>query len=571
MDGYSTQSREDAPIPDCRLADNDNSNTLDLLDILQTCYFDRSDLDTACLDMSPINDQPWSIWNTPHRRKVFERMRTHGLRMNPAKCVFGEPCHQEAFDRIKEYLENPPVLVPPKPGIPLKLYISASKSSIAGLLAQDDTNQEGRTIERTIYYLSRTLLDAETSTDKLSRAGISLVSPSGGRYSYSFQLEWRYTTNQAEYEAVIIGLELLLDVDTQDVDILDDSLLVINQLLGLLLCLWNGILRPTNLLRLQLELVWLTAFNERMLKVEKRTLPSFMARKENNDEWLVARVDALDVDWRQPIMDYLINPSTVTDKQIRFLVLNYVLKSGELLRKGENGIDFLCVYGREAKRIMCEVHLGVCASYQAGPKMRWFIRRHGFYWPTILKDCISFSKGCLECQAHGPIQHIPNIPMQPIIKPWLGRGWALDFVGVIHPYYFQQHKFILVGTNFFTNWVEAEPVKEASAKTVCQFIFRNIICRQAEASNKNILSILKQMLAENPHDWHNELDNTLWAYKTSKRTLTETTSYALMFGHDVVLPLEINVRSLQVRVQHQLLGEDYVHAMWQEHEKLDLT
>ena len=65
MDGYSTQSREDAPIPDCRLADNDNSNTLDLLDILQTCYFDRSDLDTACLDMSPINDQPWSIWNTP--------------------------------------------------------------------------------------------------------------------------------------------------------------------------------------------------------------------------------------------------------------------------------------------------------------------------------------------------------------------------------------------------------------------------------------------------------------------------------------------------------------------------
>ena len=41
-----------------------------------------------------------------------------------------------------------------------------------------------------------------------------------------------------------------------------------------------------------------------------------MARKEDNGEWLVATVDALDVDWRQPIMDYLINPSTVTDKRI---------------------------------------------------------------------------------------------------------------------------------------------------------------------------------------------------------------------------------------------------------------
>ncbi|KAL6222644.1 hypothetical protein ACLB2K_006036 [Fragaria x ananassa] len=109
---------------------------------------------------------------------------------------------------------------------------------------------------------------------------------------------------------------------------------------------------------------------ERILKVEKRTLPSFMARKEDNGKWLVATVDGLDVEWRQPIMDYLINPSTITDKQIRFLALNYVLKGGELLRRGENGVDFLCVYGCEAQRIIREVHLGICGSHQASPKMR---------------------------------------------------------------------------------------------------------------------------------------------------------------------------------------------------------
>ncbi|KAL6133292.1 hypothetical protein ACLB2K_065529 [Fragaria x ananassa] len=78
------------------------------------------------------------------------------------------------------------------------------------------------------------------------------------------------------------------------------------------------------------------------------------------------------------------------------------------------------------------------------------------------------------------------------------------------------------------------------------------------------------MLAENPCNWHNELDNTLWAYRTSKRTPTKTTPYALMFGHDVVLPLEINVRSLRVQEQHQLLGDDHVQAMWREHEDLDV-
>ena len=46
------------------------------------------------------------------------------------------------------------------------------------------------------------------------------------------------------------------------------------------------------------------------------------------------------------------------------------------------------------------------------------------------------------------------------------------------------------------------------------------------------------------------------------------TSYALMFGHSAVLPLEVNVFSLRVQEQHQLLGDDYVQAMLQELEDL---
>ncbi|KAL6125927.1 hypothetical protein ACLB2K_073978 [Fragaria x ananassa] len=319
-----------------------------------------------------------------------------------AKEFVWEPCHQEAFDRINEYMANPPILMPPKPGIPLKLYISASESSIAGLLVQDNTNQEGRTIEHAIYYLSKTLLDAET------RMSIYLVTLCWSSISYEENSSVSASRCSQTWKKLL------------------DSLA-------------DGV-------------------RKLILKVEKQTLPSFMARKEDSGEWLVATVDVWDVDWRQPIMDYLINSSTVIDKQIRFIALNYMLKGGELLKRGENGVDFLCVYGREAKQIMREVHLGVCGSHQAGPKMRCLICRHGFYWTTILKDCISFTKGCLECQVHGPVQHIPNIPMQPIIKPW-------------------KHKFILVGTDLFTKWVEAKPVKEASAKTIYQFIFKNIICR----------------------------------------------------------------------------------------------
>ncbi|XP_062006042.1 uncharacterized protein LOC133723241 [Rosa rugosa] len=76
------------------------------------------------------------------------------------------------------------------------------------------------------------------------------------------------------------------------------------------------------------------------------------------------------------------------------------------------------------------------------------------------------------------------------------------------------------------------------------------------------------MLVENPRQWHETLYETLWAYRTSKRTPTATRPYALMFGHDAVLSLEINAHSLRVQDQHHLIGEDYVQAMWQEHEDL---
>ncbi|KAM1677541.1 hypothetical protein PS2_037427 [Malus domestica] len=64
-----------------------------------------------------------------------------------------------AFTQIKVSLTTPPVLVPPRRGKPLKLYISAAEESIGCLFAQD--NDVGR--EHAIFYLSRNLNQPETN------------------------------------------------------------------------------------------------------------------------------------------------------------------------------------------------------------------------------------------------------------------------------------------------------------------------------------------------------------------------------------------------------------------------
>ncbi|KAM2206436.1 hypothetical protein ACFX1S_025819 [Malus domestica] len=61
--------------------------------------------------------------------------------------------HQAVFTQIKVSLTTPHVLIPPRRGKPLKLYISAAEESIGCLIAQD--NDSGR--EQAIFYLSRNL------------------------------------------------------------------------------------------------------------------------------------------------------------------------------------------------------------------------------------------------------------------------------------------------------------------------------------------------------------------------------------------------------------------------------
>ena len=70
------------------------------------------------------------------------------------RTIWDDQC-QRAFERIKEYLLSPPILVPPTPGPPLLLYLSVSYIALGCMLAHlDDLGKE-----RAIYYLSKRMLE----------------------------------------------------------------------------------------------------------------------------------------------------------------------------------------------------------------------------------------------------------------------------------------------------------------------------------------------------------------------------------------------------------------------------
>ena len=63
------------------------------------------------------------------------------------------------------------------------------------------------------------------------------------------------------------------------------------------------------------------------------------------------------------------------------------------------------------------------------------------------------------------------------MKPWPFRGWALDLIGEIRPASSKSQKYILVGIDYFTKWIEAIPLVNVDQENVIEFIQKNIIFR----------------------------------------------------------------------------------------------
>ncbi|XP_070010657.1 uncharacterized protein [Nicotiana sylvestris] len=109
-------------------------------------------------------------------RKFFDRLRSRFIAQSIVICEpifkmlrkddetsWTKDC-QKGFDKIKEYLSTPPVLVPPELGRPLLLYLSVLDGAFGYVLGQHD--EIGRK-EQVIYYLCKKFTPYEAQMDHL--------------------------------------------------------------------------------------------------------------------------------------------------------------------------------------------------------------------------------------------------------------------------------------------------------------------------------------------------------------------------------------------------------------------
>ena len=153
----------------------------------------------------------------------------------------------------------------------------------------------------------------------------------------------------------------------------------------------------------------------------------------------------------------------------------------------------------------------------------------------------------------------------------------------------RQLKFLVVGIDYFTKWVEAKALAIITEKNIWSFVWKNIICKygiprvlvfdngkqfdnnafrdfyselgiknhysspahpqangQVEVTNRSLLKIIKTQLEGAKGIWPEELPSVLGAYRTTTRTPTGETPFQLAYGSEAVIPAEVGLTSYRV-------------------------
>ena len=80
--------------------------------------------------------------------------------------------------------------------------------------------------------MSWTLFFDGSSCKQGGGIGIIIISPRGSSFKFAYTIKPMTTNNQAEYEAILKGLQLLQEVKADAIEIFGDFQLVLNQLIG---------------------------------------------------------------------------------------------------------------------------------------------------------------------------------------------------------------------------------------------------------------------------------------------------------------------------------------------------
>ena len=312
-----------------------------------------------------------------------------------------------------------------------------------------------------------------------SGAGLILTSPEGIDIKYGHIFGFQASNNEAEYEAVIAGLNLAHSLEVDQLEVCSDSQLVVRQIEDTYEAKSGRMILYLQKVRDLLKKFMLVqvrhvprAENSRADALEKlaTALQEDLSRSTPVEYLTEPSIDLCDVEvaqvrsepsWIDPFWDYIIDGHLPDDPKeaakIRTRSTRFNNHKGSLYKRGFFTPILKCIAGKDTEYMLREVHEGICGNHIGARALAGKVLRQGYYWPTILKEATDLVKKCKICQEHAKISLLPLEPLTSITSPWPFQQWGLDILGPL-PLGKGQCKFIIIAVDYFTKWAEAEPL-----------------------------------------------------------------------------------------------------------------
>uniref|UniRef100_A0A2N9HEQ4 Uncharacterized protein n=1 Tax=Fagus sylvatica TaxID=28930 RepID=A0A2N9HEQ4_FAGSY len=557
-------------------------------------------------------------------RETFQTLRKYQMKLNPSKCAFGvysgkflgfmvsqrgieanpdkikailemqppkntkeafewtDEC-QQAFEELKKYLTEPPLLSPSKQGEELYLYLAVSPTAVSSALIREEERRQ-----LPVYYTSRALRGAEERYPPMEKLAFALVTAARKLRPY-FQahtivlltnhplrkamnkpdaagrlIQWSIELSEFDIDyrpRTAIKAQALADFiaeftskddePTEDVEQaskwtvnIDGSSTKDSGGVGIVLRSPEG-----DIIKQAIRLQYPTTNNEaeyEALLMGLKTAKILGATEldvRSDSQLVVGQVNG-DYEAKEGRMQQYL-------QLVRHQISQF--HEGTLYKRGFSLPYLRCLAPDEANYVMREIHEGVCGDHSGARALQRKIVRAGYYWPSMKADTYQFVQA---------LRQMPTVRQPPTLTS--------------------------DGTDYFTKWVEAEPLATITERNIQNFVWKTVICRfgiprvlvsdngkqfdnprfrqfsqelgihnhysspghpqangQVEVTNRSLLKLIKTRLEGAKGLWPEELPSILWAYRTTVRIPTGETPFRMTFGSEAVVPVEIGLTSFR--------------------------
>uniref|UniRef100_A0A2N9FJX9 Uncharacterized protein n=1 Tax=Fagus sylvatica TaxID=28930 RepID=A0A2N9FJX9_FAGSY len=563
---------------------------------------------------------------------------------------------QQAFEELKRYLTEPPLLSPSKQGEELYLYLAVSPTAVSSALIREEERRQ-----LPVYYTSRALRGAEERYPPMEKLAFALVTAARKLRPYfqahtivlltnhplrkamnkpdaagrliqwsielsEFDIDYRprtaikaqaladfiaeftskddepteyveqtskwtmnidgsstkdsggypTTNNEAEYEALLLGLNTARILGATELDVHSDSQLVVGQVNGDYEAKEGRMQQYLQLVRHQIS-----QFHEvRLCRVprEQNTEADQLAKSASSstvdDKIKTIQQSSLqttkmnpihtEISWMTPIISYL-QRGTLPDnrheaRRLKVRASRFLMLQGTLYKRGFSLPYLRCLAPDEANYVMREIHEGVCGDHSGARALQRKIVRAGYYWPSMKADAYQFVQRCDKCQRFANHLHSPPTVLVPMTAPLALRAVGVRHHGTIPNWktateissscdrlFYQVGRSRAIGDHHRKKHPELR-MEGSDLQASTTIIHLLAIHKPTDKSRSRIVhysNSSKPDLRGRKDYGQKKLPSILWAYRTTVRIPTGETPFRMTFGSEAVVPVEIGLTTFR--------------------------